>query len=130
MKSYKFEINPLPKPRMTKGDRANYRPVTQRYFAYANELKLLANIQGLHDLPGSIDRLVFYIQMPKSWSEKKKEHMDKKPHQQTPDLTNLCKAFEDIICKEDSHIYEYRSGLCKFWARQGQIHLFVNAEPA
>ena len=125
MKTYVFKVTPIAKPRMTKGDRANYRPVTQHYWAYANELKALANIEGLATLPGSIDRIVFYLPMPGSWSAKKKEKMNHQPHQQRPDLSNLLKGLEDILCTEDSHIYEFRDGLVKLWGYEGSIHLFL-----
>jgi Holliday junction resolvase RusA-like endonuclease len=35
--------------------------------------------------------------MPESWSKKKKERMNLKPHQQTPDADNLFKAFTDTL---------------------------------
>ncbi len=58
--------------------------------------------------------------MPKSWTKKKALEMNGKPHKQTPDLSNLIKAFEDALWKEDSVISEYGS-MKKVWGKVGSI---------
>lgn len=40
-----------------------------------------------------------------------------------PDTTNLCKAVEDALWKEDSVIYGY-DHLYKFWSDEGGIMIF------
>jgi Holliday junction resolvase RusA-like endonuclease len=57
--------------------------------------------------------------MPKSWSKKKKQAMDGKPHQHRPDLDNLVKAVLDAFFEEDKQIYEVRG--VKFWKVKGSI---------
>ena len=115
--TYYFDIAPLAKPRMVRSDRYRKRPVVERYWAYKDGLKLLANLQQF-ELPDSFS-VRFFIPMPKSWSKKKKVEWEGKPHQQRPDLDNLLKALLDCLCDEDSHIYEIRAS--KWWATEGRI---------
>ena len=42
-------------------------------------------------------KVTFYMPMPKSWSEKKKEKMNLSWHFQKPDASNLVKALEDAL---------------------------------
>lgn len=55
----------------------------------------------------------FYMPMPQSWSKKKKTQMNFGPKQSMPDLSNLIKAFEDSLLKQDNVIWDYR--VSKFW---------------
>jgi len=57
--------------------------------------------------------------MPQSWSKKKKAEMDERPHEQTPDIDNVCKALLDSIYSDDSHIW--RITLVKIWGYEGAI---------
>lgn len=55
--------------------------------------------------------VTFYMQIPISWSEKRKAAMRGKPHVSTPDYSNLLKYVEDVcvdvkILRDDSLIYE------------------------
>lgn len=59
--------------------------------------------------------------MPPSWSEKKKQAFDGKPHQVRPDADNYLKAFMDALCKDDSYVWDAR--VIKYWAREGRIEL-------
>ena len=77
------------------------------------------------DLEGT--RIVFFIQMPKSWSQKKKDKMRGCPHRQKPDLTNLIKAAEDALYvngRDDSIISSY-AGLSKVWATKPSIQVTI-----
>ena len=121
---YIFNINPVPKPRMTQRDKWANRPVVTKYFGFATLLRLHANKQGLKTLQGEIESLVFFIPMAKSWSDKKKAEMNGKPHEQRPDLSNLLKSIEDILCKDDSHIWKYEN-LEKRWNYEGKIVLLL-----
>ena len=125
MDAYHFDIDPVAKPRMTQRDKWKKRPIAERYYTYKDSMVLQAYEMELQALPGAIESLIFHIPMPKSWPKYKKEAMVGKPHQQTPDLDNLLKAFQDALCSEDSHIYAIRGGLGKFWAREGAIILTV-----
>jgi Holliday junction resolvase RusA-like endonuclease len=58
--------------------------------------------------------------MPASWSKKKREEMDRQPHQNKPDLDNLIKAFKDALLSEDSGVWKYGE-MEKRWATRGFI---------
>lgn len=58
--------------------------------------------------------VTFFMPMPKSWSQKKKNLYNGTLHQQRPDLKNLLSAWEDALCIEDKYIAHYAS-LCKRW---------------
>jgi Holliday junction resolvase RusA-like endonuclease len=124
METYHFVVNPLGKPRMTQRDK--WRPIVKKYYVYSNFLRLQANIQGLESLPPVIESLYIHIPMPKSWSKKKKEAMNGRIHEQTPDIDNILKGIMDTLCKEDKHVAHFKSGLGKFWAKEGAIILTLN----
>lgn len=113
----KLAITPVPKPRMTRSDRWQQRPVVMRYRAYGDELRLLL---GHYQLPASVS-LVFYLPMPNSWSSSKKERMANTPHQQRPDIDNLIKAVFDHLATEDSYIWQV--GAVKLWAYTGSLEI-------
>jgi Holliday junction resolvase RusA-like endonuclease len=58
--------------------------------------------------------------MPKSWSKKKRNELNGKPHTQRPDLDNLIKAFKDALCEDDSHVHTYYN-MRKIWGEDGKI---------
>ncbi len=57
--------------------------------------------------------------MPGSWSKAKKERMNNRYHQQKPDLSNLLKAIEDAVYKNDSAIADIH--VAKKWGYEGAI---------
>jgi len=109
-----FEVNPIGKPRMNRG--SVHSKVAKKYWAYKDAIQLQ---KRTFELPESDFQVVFVLQMPKSWSNKKKEKMVGQKHQQTPDIDNLAKAFFDALLKEDSHIWDCR--LTKVWGCEGAI---------
>ena len=117
-----FFVDPLPKPRMTSGDKANYRPVTQKYWAYKSELVQQAN-QADFTLPDSFVA-IFYIAMPKSWSKKKRDEMRGKPHQQAPDLDNLQKGLADCLLPDNDTAIWFCISV-KIWANTGSILVYT-----
>jgi len=110
-----YEIEPVPAPRMTRGDRSLYRPCVKRYMTYRNKLKSINPMVNWHPLS-----VQFVLPMPDSWSEKKKKEMFLKPHQNRPDLDNLLKAFKDALLEEDSAVWSYDM-VTKVWGRTGSI---------
>ena len=115
MEPIRFYIKPEPKPRMTQRDKWAKRPAVVRYHAFCDGLRLL---WGSRVVPDSL-HLVFVIEMPKSWSEKKKLMMEGQPHQQRPDIDNYIKAFLDALCEDDSYVYAVRAE--KYWGREASI---------
>ncbi len=64
-------------------------------------------------MPISNAWIKFYCPVPTSWSKKKKARMNFEPKKSMPDLSNLIKAMEDSLLKQDSVIWDYR--VSKFW---------------
>lgn len=123
-KNFMINIDPHPKPRMTQKDKFDPSKRAINYFNWKDELNRIAYEIGMPlDLPGQIQSIIFMVPMPMSWPVKKKNAMYGKPHQQTPDLDNLLKAFQDALCPEDSHIYSIKGELGKYWNDQGRIIL-------
>ena len=111
----KYNIKPVPAPRQTRRDvwLDPPRPCVARYRAFGNEVKRLKI-----ELPEHF-HIHFIMAIPKSWSKKKKALFLHKPHQQTPDVDNLCKALWDSLYEDDSHIYDAR--ISKWWGESSCI---------
>jgi len=109
-----YNITPMGKPRMTRADKWKKRPEVLRYRAFCDEVRL-HNVT----LPESGYHVTFVIAMPQSWSKKKRQQHDGKPHQQKPDKDNLEKALLDAIFDDDSRIWDGR--VTKIWGETGQI---------
>jgi Holliday junction resolvase RusA-like endonuclease len=112
-----IDITPVPKPRMVRSDTWKKRPVVLSYWAYKDELVLKAKVAKLK--LGEEVNVIFYLPMPDSWSKKKKEAMNDKPHQQTPDGDNLIKAAFDCLCDQDNFIWKVSYE--KRWSYKGKI---------
>lgn len=100
------------------------RPIVQRYFDYRDFLRLVTHNV---DFPGALS-VEFYLPMPKSWSKRKKEKMEGKPHLQRPDIDNLLKGLLDAIFEEDCAVYSVRAK--KFWSEEGAVWLAPMTVPA
>ncbi|PKP53748.1 MAG: RusA family crossover junction endodeoxyribonuclease [Bacteroidetes bacterium HGW-Bacteroidetes-1] len=109
-----LNIDPQPKPRMTRSDKWRKRPIIVRYYDYCNMLRELGA-----KLPEAGAKVTFNIPIPKSWSKKKQNEMIGKPHQQRPDLDNMLKALSDAVHDEDAHIWQIT--VAKYWAITGSI---------
>ena len=115
MKQIWIPVDPVSKPRMTQRDRWKKRPAVMKYHNFCDILRP-------YSVPfqkSSRLSIVLELPMPKSWSKKKKQAMDGKPHQHRPDLDNLVKAVLDAFFEEDKQIYEIRGA--KFWKVKGSI---------
>lgn len=111
MKSY--PITPVPKPRMTRSDAWKKRPCVMRYWAFKDKVRELGiELQ-------SPCKITFYIPMPDSWSKRKKNDFDGRPHMNTPDLDNIIKSLLDSVFDEDAHMWSIAAE--KYWAREGSI---------
>jgi Holliday junction resolvase RusA-like endonuclease len=115
-----YPIIPVPKPRMTMGDRRRknkiLRPPVKRYWDFCDQCKL-----EKVELPYFGAHVTFILPMPESWSEKKKKQFNGKPHQlkRKNDWDNLGKALSDAIYGEDSMIWDIH--ITKRWGKEGKI---------
>lgn len=122
MKEYRFDIDPVAKPRMTRRDiwLDPPRPPVSRYRQYKKDLNNLC-LENRYRI-GETLKIEFYLPMPQSWSKKKQWDMQGRPHQQKPDTSNLVKAFEDALTDDDSAIWSISAQ--KFWGDKGEIVVF------
>jgi Holliday junction resolvase RusA-like endonuclease len=106
---------------MTQGDRwGDPRPPVARYWAFKDELTLLARQAGFE--LGQCPMMIFYVPMPQSWSQKKRREMNGQPKLSRPDTSNYVKACEDsLLPDEDSAIWF--TVAAKFWATEGAIEI-------
>lgn len=109
----RFDVigEPVGKPRMTQRDKWLKRDCVTRYFAWVNHARLVAP-KNLTLEPSTIDVLA-YLPMPASWSQRKKDDAQGKPHRYKPDADNILKAVCDALFAKDEVIYEKR--VRKFW---------------
>jgi Holliday junction resolvase RusA-like endonuclease len=100
----------------------------QATYEYYDNIRAIALEHGF-ELPDILN-IIFFMPMPKSWSEKEKKKMEGTEHQQTPDLDNLIKGFKDALSyskvksekKNDSHVWCYLLQ-AKVWSRTGYIYV-------
>ena len=113
-----INVAPCSKPRMTRADKWKKRQCVTKFFAFRDAIKQ----SSIHNIALESFDIEFYIQMPKSWSKKKKAKMNGEPHQQRPDLDNYIKAWCDSVFEEDSVVWRFKAS--KRWTDQeGHIKL-------
>jgi Holliday junction resolvase RusA-like endonuclease len=116
---YTLDIDPMPKPRMVRSDAWKKRPVVKKYWAFCDEMRLkCSKVPRLDYLD-----IVFCMPMPESWSQKKKDFNEGKPHKQKPDIDNLVKSVMDALYKDDSGIWMISAK--KSWSKNGMIILYT-----
>ena len=59
----------------------------------------------------------------KAGLRRKKADMDKRPHQQRPDLDNYLKAWKDSVYEEDAIVWRVKAS--KLWT-DGTGHIIIN----
>lgn len=106
---------------MTQRDRWAKRKCVQKYWTYKDHVQAFILKHQL-DIGASLE-VVFYLPMPKSWSKRKRAEYDNRPHQQKPDIDNLCKALMDALFDDDCHIYNLNAR--KFWSTHGEIKIIA-----
>jgi len=114
-----YEGEFMGKPRMVRSDKWKKRAVTSKYWAMKDQIVLAAKKQQF----GLSEQFIitFQIEMPKSWSEKKKKEMLGAGHRQRPDLDNLCKGLMDCLLKEDSVVWQIHA--TKYWSDKNRISI-------
>jgi len=100
-----INVAPCSKPRMTQADKWKKRPSVVKFFAFRDAIKQ----STIHNIALESFDIEFYIEMPKSWSKKKKELHNGNPHKQRPDLDNYIKAWCDSVFEEDSVVWRFKA---------------------
>lgn len=116
------KINPMGAVRQTQADRWKKRPSVLRYRAFGDELRLAAAAQNF--VLGERCILIFEIEMPKSWSKKKKELHAGKPHKSKPDNDNAVKSCLDHLCIDGGDAFVHTVFAAKFWGYEGRIRIY------
>ena len=120
MPAYRFDVVPVSAPRMTHADRWKKRPCVVKYFEYRDQVRAIAEEQGF-TLPEQFS-VRFYLAMPRSWSKRKKQAHDGKPHQAKPDADNLLKGWMDCF-GEDCAVWSVCAS--KIWSASPCVLLTV-----
>lgn len=112
-KRFEIQAVPVPKPRQTRRDKWQQRPNVMRYRAWADVARASAPI-GIDDPEntknGIVLSVIFYLPMPSSWSQKKRDQMKGTKHLSKPDLSNYVKAIEDsLFPNSDSMVWRYNN---------------------
>lgn len=117
METLTFQVNgnPVSAPRQTQRDKWMKRPCVMKYREYADRLRRFINLNDLY--VGRLE-VKFYLEMPSSWSFKKKCSMENQPHRVKSDLDNLIKGVQDALLKNDSMIWAIYAE--KRWASPGK----------
>lgn len=108
------------KPRMTRRDVWQKRPVVVRYRQFCDRLRECAgvvpkNVFGIH--------VACAIPMPESWSQRRKDQMCGNLMRQRPDCDNILKGIMDALFTEDSGI-----SICttvKTWCQTGEAKIEI-----
>jgi Holliday junction resolvase RusA-like endonuclease len=117
-----IDVAPCSKPRMTQRDRWAKRQCVLKFFAFKDAIKQSKYWEPHNLLSLESFDIEFYIEMPKSWSKKKKALHVNQPHKQRPDLDNYIKAWCDSVFEEDSVVWRFKA--LKRWTDQpGHIKL-------
>ena len=119
-------IKPFPAVR---SNRNSWNDKTQDYHSKMNALRkhLLPHRE---EIMGKMIEGTYHIQfhskMPVSWSKKKQEEMRWKPNQNTPDIDNIFKAFQDTLfydpvnkSKDDCKVWNLSAS--KHWSDEDKI---------
>lgn len=128
---YAFDIVPIGKPRMTQSDKWKTNPnhpnplqrkreVVHKYHLTQNEIRKQANEIGF--TLGQTLEAVFFIPMPESWSQSKKDKLVGMPCKEKPDIDNIIKFLLDTFSKEDKSVW--KTNCEKRWAYYGSIIIF------
>jgi Holliday junction resolvase RusA-like endonuclease len=109
------------KVRMVQSDKWKKRDCVVRYRAYADFLRE----QGATLESG--DEVRFHLEMPRSWSAKKRQALRGSACTSKPDLDNLLGAVMDAIHPDaDSHLTHF-AGISKWWWDHGEVVIIRGA---
>ncbi len=105
---------PLGKPRMTRRDTWKERACVIRYRQWCDKIRFVAGWTKKASLvePTTL-RMIAYFAIPASWPLQKREAAIGQPHQQKPDIDNICKGVMDALIENDQYIYKLHGQ--KYW---------------
>lgn len=109
---HKYVIMGQPVPLMRPRIKGRTCYDSQRHIKLIQGIGLRNQLDDKEPLVRAVSMTVtFYMTIPVSWSEKKKQAMIGRPHTSTPDYSNLLKYVEDVcvdvkILRDDALIYE------------------------
>jgi len=128
---YLFDVIPMGAVRMTQSDKWKTNPnhpdpnkrqreSVRAYFKFKNDLFEQA-LQMRFELTTFLDA-VYFMPMPQSWSDKKRESMVGLPCKVKPDTDNITKGVKDALKVEDGDIWWERAE--KRWSYLGSILIY------
>lgn len=106
-------VRPTPAPRQSRRDTWDPRPCVMRYRAYCDALRLHRLLVPERFV------FIFYLPMPRSWSERHRAQANGKPHTPKPDADNLGKSTLDALVARDQGHWDTRN--VKLWAYTPRI---------
>lgn len=128
---YLLDVIPMGAVRMSSSDRWKTNPnhvdpnkrqreSVTRYFKFKDQLREQTKLVNF-ELGRFIDA-IFFVPMPDSWSDKKKEKMNGMPCDKRPDCDNYLKALADTLREEDGDIWTMKAE--KRYAWKGSILIY------
>ena len=128
---YLFDVIPMGAVRMTQSDKWKTNPnhpdpnkrqreSVRAYFKFKNDLFEQA-LEMRFELTTFLDA-VYFMPMPQSWSDKKRESMIGLPCKVKPDTDNITKGVKDALKVEDGDIWWERAE--KRWSYLGSILIY------
>jgi Holliday junction resolvase RusA-like endonuclease len=130
---YFFPVEPMGAVRTTQKQKfVDKRAI--RYHQYKSDIALMAAARKIKPIqagnPVIIRELVFYMPIPQSWSNKKKQEAIGQPHIKKPDIDNLVKGLFDslngIAWADDNQVYEMHN-VKKIYGEEPGIEFGIDA---
>lgn len=90
----RYNICPVPAPRMTKQDKWKQRPCVMRFKKFGQQVRIARVF-----IPQPC-RVVFWMPIPQSWGVQKRVFARGEAHTSKPDLDNLLKGLLDAVYYE------------------------------
>lgn len=106
-----YLIAPVPAPRQVRSDKWKPRPAVIAYRAFRDQVRAV----GIR-IPPRVG-ILFELEVPASWSKRRKAETIGEPHGSTPDLDNLVKSLLDSAESSDAYVHEIHAS--KVWAAPG-----------
>jgi len=117
---YVFDIIPMGAVRQTHADKWKNRPEVVRYRNFKTTLQVQA--KQMQFICAETISVIFCVPMPISWSEKKRNELNKMPCKTRPDIDNYVKGFMDALLIEDGFVWQINAQ--KRYAFQGSIIVY------